>query len=265
MVQALIKGEVDFVEDINALQVSRSEGRDGITAHKGDSPGFDEIAFNIGAIDTETGEPIGDGTRRCRTRLPPRARLRHRPRRDHRDGLPGCRVPGDTIIPSAYATPLGAARGPGVHVRPRRAGQLLDEAGYTWATTGRTMPTAARRHAPAVRPTEEPLVHESMEFFAEWLAESASTPRSAIESSKLTDVILEGEYDTFEWGWYVEPDPDSIFGYSRASSSEGGTTPGGATRSTTPGRGAECYSTTRSGSRPSSGCRRSSSGRRRTS
>ena len=49
MVQALIKGEVDFVEDITALQVEALEGEDGITAQNGDSPGFDEIAFNTGA------------------------------------------------------------------------------------------------------------------------------------------------------------------------------------------------------------------------
>lgn len=36
---------------------------------------------------------------------------------------------------------------------------------------------------------------------------------TAMESSKLTNVILDGEYDTFEWGWYVEPDPDSILSY----------------------------------------------------
>ena len=28
-----------------------------------------------------------------------------------------------------------------------------------------------------------------------------------MESNKLTNVILDGEYDAFEWGWYVEPDP----------------------------------------------------------
>ena len=33
------------------------------------------------------------------------------------------------------------------------------------------------------------------------------------ESSKLTSVILDGEFDTFEWGWYVEPDPDSMLSY----------------------------------------------------
>jgi peptide/nickel transport system substrate-binding protein len=31
--------------------------------------------------------------------------------------------------------------------------------------------------------------------------------------NRLTEVILDGNYDMFEWGWYVEPDPDSILSY----------------------------------------------------
>jgi len=34
-----------------------------------------------------------------------------------------------------------------------------------------------------------------------------------MESGKLTNVILDGTYDIFQWGWYVEPDPDSILSY----------------------------------------------------
>ena len=34
-----------------------------------------------------------------------------------------------------------------------------------------------------------------------------------MESNKLTNVIIDGEYDAFEWGWYVEPDPDSMLAY----------------------------------------------------
>ena len=53
-----------------------------------------------------------------------------------------------------------------------------------------------------------------MEFFQEWLAEiDIDSEVETYESSKLTDVILEGTFDTFEWGWYVEPDPDSILSY----------------------------------------------------
>jgi peptide/nickel transport system substrate-binding protein len=31
-----------------------------------------------------------------------------------------------------------------------------------------------------------------------------------MDSGKLGDLILRGEYDAFEWDWFVEPDPDGI-------------------------------------------------------
>ena len=53
-----------------------------------------------------------------------------------------------------------------------------------------------------------------MQFFQEWLADvDIDSEVETYESSKLTDVILEGDFDTFEWGWYVEPDPDSMLTY----------------------------------------------------
>ena len=53
-----------------------------------------------------------------------------------------------------------------------------------------------------------------MQFFQEWLADvDIDSEVETYESSKLTDVILEGNFDTFEWGWYVEPDPDSMLSY----------------------------------------------------
>ena len=50
-----------------------------------------------------------------------------------------------------------------------------------------------------------------MEFFQEWLGEiGIESEVSVMESNQLTDVVLEGNFDAFHWGWYVEPDPDSI-------------------------------------------------------
>ena len=49
-----------------------------------------------------------------------------------------------------------------------------------------------------------------MEFFQEWLGEiGIEAEVSVMESNQLTDVILEGNFDAFHWGWYVEPDPDA--------------------------------------------------------
>ena len=34
-----------------------------------------------------------------------------------------------------------------------------------------------------------------------------------MESSKLTNIILDGDFDAFEWGWYVDPDPTTMLNY----------------------------------------------------
>ena len=122
-VQALIKGEVDFVEDITALEVKSLQGKAGITAHNGNSPGFDEIAFNSGSVDGK-GNPIGNPNPAV---LDPKFR--------HALGyaldLPtlikkvyqGAGLPGDDDHPAGVqGVPLGAAGGPEVHLRPGQGG-----------------------------------------------------------------------------------------------------------------------------------------------
>ena len=50
-----------------------------------------------------------------------------------------------------------------------------------------------------------------MDFFKEWLGDlGIDSKLTVMDSNKVTEVILEGDYDAFQWGWYVEPDPDSI-------------------------------------------------------
>ena len=52
---------------------------------------------------------------------------------------------------------------------------------------------------------------DTMDFFKEWLGDIGIDAKvTAMDSSKLGDLILRGEYDAFEWDWYVEPDPDGI-------------------------------------------------------
>ena len=71
------------------------------------------------------------------------------------------------------------------------------------------------RHAAALRPQRRARPRStSWSSSRSGSPSSASTPRStAMETNKLTNVILDGEFDAFEWGWYVEPDPDSMLSY----------------------------------------------------
>jgi peptide/nickel transport system substrate-binding protein len=221
-VQALLKGEVDFVEGITPLEVKSLQGKAGITAHNGNSPGFDEIAFNSGSIDTKTGKPIGNPNPAV---LDPKFR--------HALGyaldLPtlikkvyqGAGLPGTTIIPPAYQKyhwepPAGVK----LTYDPAKAGQLLDAAGYKKGSDGyRTLPNgkpigtlrlAAR--------SDSPTSLHTMDYFKQWLADiGIKSQVSTYSSSQLTDEILKGNFDAFQWGWYVEPDPDSMLSYLTTS------------------------------------------------
>jgi len=217
-IQALIKGEVDFAYNISALQVSSLQDRDGITAHNGNTPGFDEIAFNAGSVDLETGEPMGDPNPAV---LDPAFRyaLGFAIDRDLiiERAYQGAGTPGSTIIPPGY---------PDLHWEPpadvafdfdlERAAELLDEAGYTVGEDGtRTLPDGdpigtLRLTARADSETSV----DVMDYFKEWLAElDIDAEVSAVESNRLTNLILEGEFDVFEWGWYVDPDVGPMLSY----------------------------------------------------
>ena len=217
-VQALIKGEVDFVEGLSALQVQSLEGREGITAHNGDSPSFDEIAFNTGSVDVETGDPIGDPNPAV---LDPAFRYALNFALDReqliRTVYQGGGKPGATIIPPAYGDYIWTPPEDDAFAFDLdKAGQLLDEAGYTVGADGkRTLPDGdpIGTIRLAARSDSQTSV-DVMDYFKEWLGElGIDAEVQAYESSKLTDVILEGEFDAFEWGWYVEPDPDSMLSY----------------------------------------------------
>jgi len=214
-VQALIKGEVDFVEDINPLQVRALQGHKGITAHNGISPLFEEIGFNTGSVDTKTGKPIGDanpavGDPKFRHALGYALDLN----RITKNAYQGAAEPGTTIIPSAYTAwhwePPADQK---FHFDLAKAGQLLDAAGYKKGSDGkRTLPDgkpigSLRLFA---RSDSKQSV-DTMTFFSEWLGDlgidSKVTP---MDTNRLGEVILNGSYDAFQWDWYVEPDPDSI-------------------------------------------------------
>jgi peptide/nickel transport system substrate-binding protein len=217
-VQALLKGEADFVENITALEVDSLQGKPGITAQNGDSPGFDEIAFNAGSIDVKTGKSIGDPNPAV---LDPK--FRHA--LGYALNLPqliskvyqGGGEPGTTIIPPAY--PDYRWEVPADQKQTfdlDKAGQLLDEAGYTMGSDGkRTLPDgkpigtlrlAAR--------SDSPTSLHTMDFFKQWLSDlGIDSEVSTYSSSQLTDEIYKGNFDAFQWGWYVEPDPDSMLSY----------------------------------------------------
>ena len=50
-----------------------------------------------------------------------------------------------------------------------------------------------------------------MDYFKEWLADlGIKSEVVTYNSNRLTEVILDGNFDAFQWDWYVEPDPDGM-------------------------------------------------------
>lgn len=216
-VQALKKGEVDFVENVQGLTIKELQGTPGITAHIGSSPSFDEIAFNTGSVDLKTGKPIGDPNPAV---LDPA--FRH---------ALGFALNRQQIVTKVYQG-LGTVGGPFVpngsplqwHPPPSiayrfdlaRAGDLLDAAGYTMGSDG-------HRDLPNGQPigtlrldarTDSPSSIGTMTYFKEWLADlGIDAEVDVMSGDKLTDVILQGTYDMFQWGWVLDPDPDSTLHY----------------------------------------------------
>ncbi len=218
LVQALKAGEIDFAEGVGALQVKALQGDPDITAQLGSSPGFTEIAFNTGSVDLDTGEPLGDPNpavldKNFRFALNfaiDRSQIAEK-------AAQGAADPAENIIPPAYKPYQWTPPSDDAYAYdPDRTKQLLDEAGYTVGDDGwRTMPDGSpigklRLYARSDSETSQ----ATMAYFEEWLRDvQIDSAVTSYESSKLTNVILDGEFDTFEWGWYVEPDPDSILSY----------------------------------------------------
>ena len=131
----------------------------GISAQNGVSPFFEEIGFNTGAIDTETGEPIGDGNPALQDQ-----KFRHAlgwaVDNDQivKTAFQGAAVAGTTIVPSQYTK---------WHWEPPddvkfsfdldKAADELDAAGYTMGSDGkRTMPDGSPTRHPAALRAQRP-------------------------------------------------------------------------------------------------------------
>ena len=64
-----------------------------------------------------------------------------------------------------------------------------------------------------VRTSEQTSV-DAAPFVSEWLEQiGIATSVDAVTSGRLGDLINEGTYDLFSWGWYPDPDPDSALSW----------------------------------------------------
>ena len=223
--QALIKGEIDFASGLTADVFSTLEGQEGITTYAGSYSGFNELAFNMGAALVD-GTPIGDGNPHLQDQKVRLAISHAIDRQQMVDRiLDGYGTPGSSIIPPLYTT---LHVDPGTQTYdPALANQILDDAGYAMGPDGvRVGPDGKpMSYRLFVRSDSDSSV-KSGEYFKSYLAAIGIDAQiKPVDENALFEIIGRGEFDMFEWGWVVEPDPDyqlSTFTCAKRSYEDGG-------------------------------------------
>jgi peptide/nickel transport system substrate-binding protein len=227
LAQALRKGEIDIADSLEANVFNSLKGQEGIEALASKYSGFNEIAFNVGAEDVD-GTPIGDGHPALKDKKV-RIALAHAVDLDTvlQRAIGGYGEVATGVIPSMY---------PSLHYQAEQpyafdiaeANRLLDEAGYPKGSDGiRTMPdgTNPLKFRFFARSESKPS-QTTMQFVQEWFKEvGVEIVPKVISEDQLTEAVTTGDFDIFEWGWVVEPDPDfqlSVFTCDQRSYREGG-------------------------------------------
>ena len=229
MVAALKKGEIDFADSLGSTSFDSLSNVPNIKTVAATYTGFDELAMNTGAA-TDTGSPIGDGAAALKDK-------RVRQAIDYavdkkalvNKVLGGHGEAGTSIIPPIYELnhfdPGDATRA----YDPAKANQILDDAGYTKGADGvRTMPNGGKKLSFRLfGRSDSPTSKDSVQYIQGYLkAIGIETTVQIVSEDKLTEIIGNGEFDLFEWGWVVEPDPDyqlSTFLCSSRSTKDGST------------------------------------------
>jgi peptide/nickel transport system substrate-binding protein len=229
---ALRNGSIDFAENLTNQLFNSLKGAPGITRNNAPSGNFDELAFNTGAA-TVSNVKIGDGNPALLD-----VNVRHaisyavNPPVLVRKVFLGYASSGTSIIPPIYSqyhyTPPASAT---YHYDPAKANQILTADGWKMGSNGVRVkngkPLSLRLFIRSGSPTET----QEAPYIRDWLqAVGIKATVTLMSDNTLTQVIGDGKYDLFVWGWGVEPNPDfqlSVFTCGqRSTGSNGHYTPG---------------------------------------
>lgn len=206
---ALRKGEVDLVDSIGANSFNSLIGQENIKTVNAQSTGFDEIGFNSGAALT-TGQPIGNGNPALRN---PKVRVAlawaiDRPLLvDRVLGTYG--TAGDSFIPPIYPSEHYTPTSDAIGFSLDRASALLTAAGYPLVNGKRMTPGGSTMSLRLFGRSDSPSSVQVIQFVAAWFRHiGINVSVRIVSENELTQIVSEGDYDVFEWGWVVEPDPD---------------------------------------------------------
>ena len=207
--QALKKGEIDFADNLETNVAKSLEGAPGVTVLNAKYSGFNEVAFNTGAA-TVDGKPIGDGNK-ILTDKKFRQAMQYALDRDTLVAkvYGGAATPGSTVIPPMFPAFHLDPANPYTY-DPEKAKSLLEAAGYKAGSDGtRTAPDGSKINLRLFGRSNSATSKQAVQFVKSWF-EAVGIPVSVSLKSEdaLTEIIGQGNFDMFEWGWVVEPDPD---------------------------------------------------------
>ena len=207
--QALRKGEIDYADGLEANVFDSLAGAPNVKRVAAVYPGFNEVSFNTGAQTTD-GKPIGDGNPLLKDKRLREAIGWSLDRKTLLEKvLGGNGSVGSTLIPPMFAT-WHLTPPNEVSYDPEKARSLLDAAGYRAGPDGiRRSGDGAPLSFRLFGRSDSATSKKAVEFIKNYLADvGIEVNVSLVAEDALTEKVGQGEYDMFEWGWVVEPDPD---------------------------------------------------------
>lgn len=213
VVQALKAGEIDFADGLTANPYNSLKGDPSIGLQAANISSFDEIGMNAGARDVY---PESDGHPALEDQVVRQA-INHAIDKDVIVDrvLQGYGAVGHSVVPAFAEAFHWEPQGEEIlGYDPDLANQMLDDAGYE-DTDGDGVREMAGGGEPLrfryfIR-SENNDTQKTSQFVTGWLEDiGIETDVQALTDTKLTDVIYEGNYDIFHWGWFPDVDPSFI-------------------------------------------------------
>ena len=212
-VEALKKGEVDFVSGLTPAQYESLKGQSDVVTNDAPSKRFYALAINPGAT-TTSGQTFGDGSPALRNQQFRQALVAAVDTKTLvAKTLGGYGVVGGGYIPPAFATYHWSPDPSTAYAyNPDKANQLLDAAGFKKGSNGmRTMPDGKPLSLRLLGETNRPDDTQNAAFVSDYLkAIGIATTTSVVDQGKLADTETAGTFDLGFDSWQVNPDPDYV-------------------------------------------------------
>ena len=216
---ALQAGEIDYGDFTSGNILNTLKSR-GLETRGAVTPSLDEIGINTGSgyqTDTTGGfKPHGDGNPALQDVVLRQAMRRAVDNQTLVDKvLLGFGTPGVSPVQPDASTGdwKPGPDDPDLSFNIDAANQMLDDAGYTMGPDGVRIdpktgnPLEFRFYS---RATDQNSI-DIVPYVKGWMQQiGIKLDAQTISSAKLGNVILAGDYDLFEWGWYPNPDPNAM-------------------------------------------------------